>query len=53
MRAEPATVTVRIVALSGHRRPEDKARSREAGFDDRMTKPVGVEQLGRVLGAGA
>ncbi len=39
-----------LVALSGHAREEDRARSLAAGFDHHMTKPANVEMLRRLLG---
>ena len=38
-----------LVALSGYGRPEDKARSRDAGFDHHLTKPVSIEALEQVI----
>ena len=38
-----------LVALSGHAREEDRARSLEAGFDHHLTKPVNVDMLRRLL----
>ena len=53
LRERPETGATRLVALSGYGRPEDKARSTESGFDDHLTKPVGVAELRRALaGAG-
>lgn len=40
---------IKLIALSGYGRPEDKARSAEAGFDVHLTKPVDVRTLERVL----
>ena len=51
--SDPRPGATRLVALSGYGRPEDKARSTESGFDDHLTKPVGVAELRRALaGAG-
>ena len=50
LRDDPETTAIRLVALSGYGRPEDKTRSVEAGFDDHLTKPVGLEELRRALG---
>jgi two-component system, sensor histidine kinase len=36
---------VRLVAVSGYGRPEDRARALEAGFDEHMIKPVDYLQL--------
>ncbi|HET9108951.1 MAG TPA: response regulator [Steroidobacteraceae bacterium] len=43
---------VRLIALSGYGQPEDKLRSNAAGFDVHLVKPVDVEGLMKVLGAG-
>jgi signal transduction histidine kinase/ActR/RegA family two-component response regulator len=48
LRAELHTHVV-LVAMSGYGREEDRARSREAGFDDYLVKPVGTERIQRVL----
>ena len=39
----------RLVAISGYGQPEDRRRALAAGFDDHLTKPVGVDQLLRVI----
>jgi signal transduction histidine kinase/ActR/RegA family two-component response regulator len=39
----------RIVAITGYGQPSDRARSREAGFDDHVVKPVTLHNLRRVL----
>lgn len=36
---------VRLVALTGYGRSEDRRRTAEAGFDEHLTKPVGVEAI--------
>jgi DNA-binding response OmpR family regulator len=36
---------LRLVAFSGYGSPEDTARSREAGFDTHLVKPVDIDQL--------
>jgi signal transduction histidine kinase/ActR/RegA family two-component response regulator len=38
-----------IVAVSGYGQPEDRDRSRQAGFDDHLVKPVHQEMLTVVL----
>jgi PAS domain S-box-containing protein len=43
--------SVYIVALTGYDLAEYRRRSREAGFDDHLVKPVAPDVLGRVLGA--
>jgi PAS domain S-box-containing protein len=49
LRSAPACRNVRIVALSGLGQREDRRRSREAGFDDHLVKPVSPDELARVL----
>ena len=39
----------RLVALSGYGQPEDVQRSREAGFDAHLVKPVDFERVTEVL----
>jgi two-component system CheB/CheR fusion protein len=39
-----------LVALTGYGQDEDRRRSREAGFDHHLIKPVDLEALTRVLG---
>jgi PAS domain S-box-containing protein len=41
--------SIQLVALSGHARDEDRQRSKEAGFDMHLAKPVEVEELTRLL----
>ena len=38
-----------LIAISGYGRSEDKKRSREAGFDVHLVKPVETTELARVL----
>ena len=38
-----------LVAVTGYGTPADLARSREAGFDHHLTKPVDAGQLARIL----
>jgi signal transduction histidine kinase len=38
-----------LVALTGYGQPEDRARSRAAGFDEHLVKPVSMDDLERVL----
>jgi CheY-like chemotaxis protein len=49
LRANPATAGVRLLALTGYGQEEDRRRSREAGFDLHLLKPVEPDELGRVL----
>jgi signal transduction histidine kinase len=43
---------LRIVAVTGYGQPSDRMRSRVAGFDDHIVKPVRVDVLQRVLDEG-
>jgi CheY-like chemotaxis protein len=36
---------MRLIALTGYGQPSDRARSRQAGFDEHLVKPVRIEQL--------
>ena len=50
LREEPATRHVRLIALTGYGRTEDRTpAAREAGFDHHLTKPVGIADLKRAL----
>lgn len=49
VRQEAELEDVRLVALTGFGRDVDRERAREAGFDEHLTKPVGAEDLRRVL----
>lgn len=45
VRAQPWGAAVRLVAVSGWGRPQDRERLRDAGFDAMLVKPVAVETL--------
>jgi two-component system, chemotaxis family, CheB/CheR fusion protein len=49
MRALPGFEAVRLVALTGFGQPDDKKRSRSAGFDGHLVKPVEFALLQQVL----
>ncbi|HUF75944.1 MAG TPA: ATP-binding protein, partial [Longimicrobiales bacterium] len=49
MREEPWGRHVTLVALTGWGRPEDKKRTREAGFDHHVVKPPQPAELRRLL----
>ncbi|HEY2591547.1 MAG TPA: PAS domain S-box protein [Steroidobacteraceae bacterium] len=49
LRAMPESRGVRLVALTGYGQTEDHQRTREAGFDDHLVKPVDVPALERTL----
>jgi PAS domain S-box-containing protein len=52
IRADPAWSGVRIVALTGWGQERDRERTRGAGFDFHLTKPVDLAMLHAWLGAG-
>src|SRR5207249_1563474 len=49
LRKQPATEHVRLVALTGYGQAEDRRRSREAGFDHHLVKPVDPAALEGLL----
>ena len=53
LRRDPATASARLIAVTGYGREEDRRKSKEAGFDLHLTKPVDPGQLRRVLQRGA
>jgi CheY-like chemotaxis protein len=48
-REDPYLCCVRLVALTGWGAAEDRARTKEAGFDGHLTKPAGIEALENAL----
>jgi CheY-like chemotaxis protein len=40
LRRDPATAGARLIAVTGYGSEEDRRRSREAGFDLHLTKPI-------------
>jgi CheY-like chemotaxis protein len=49
LRQNPVTAEVLLIAVSGYGQDDDRARSREAGFNHHLTKPVEFSQLRRLL----
>ncbi len=49
LRKAPGTCRSRIVAVSGYGHDGDRARSRDAGCDDHLVKPVNLEALRRAI----
>jgi PAS domain S-box-containing protein len=49
VRASEAGRSVRLVALTGYGLPADQHRSREAGFDAHLVKPVDPQRLVRLI----
>jgi two-component system CheB/CheR fusion protein len=52
LRTLHAGARVHLIALSGYGRPQDLEASRDAGFDDHLTKPVDGERLIAVMTSG-
>jgi CheY-like chemotaxis protein len=48
-RKDPRLKRVRLVALTGYGRPEDREAVLAAGFDEHLIKPVSFTELTRVL----
>lgn len=49
LRANSATASSTLIALTGYGQDEDRRRSREAGFDHHLVKPVDPEVLSSLL----
>ncbi|MBA3231593.1 MAG: response regulator [Acidobacteria bacterium] len=49
LRSSPGTHRPVLVALTGYGQDSDRQRSREAGFDHHLVKPVDLEELERLL----
>jgi len=49
IRVEPAGTEIRLVAMTGYGRPEDRTRALAAGFDAHLVKPVDPRQLQDLL----
>jgi two-component system CheB/CheR fusion protein len=49
MRELPGLRDIRLVAVTGYGRSDDRIRARDAGFDDHLTKPVEFAVLERAL----
>jgi PAS domain S-box-containing protein len=51
IRAIPACENIRVVAITGYARKEDRARALENGFTDHVAKPIDVDRFSKLLGA--
>jgi CheY-like chemotaxis protein len=51
LRRNPATIHATLIALTGYGRPEDREKSKDAGFDRHLVKPVDVGELTEIIGA--
>ena len=45
LRADPATRSIKLIALTGYGLAEDQRRVFEAGFDLHLVKPVNIDRL--------
>ncbi len=50
-RGDPALCRMRLLAVSGHCRPEDHRRAEAAGFDGLIGKPVDLNRVHAAFGA--
>lgn len=50
LRTDPKTLAARIIAVSGYGQDADRLKSRAAGCDEHLVKPVNLRELERVLG---
>ena len=53
IRAATARPPTRLVALTGYGQPEDRRRTRDAGFDDHLVKPVDPARVAEALSGGS
>jgi signal transduction histidine kinase/ActR/RegA family two-component response regulator len=49
LRAEGCCADALIIAVTGYGQPEDRLRTKEAGFDHHLVKPVDLEDLNELL----
>ncbi len=47
--SDPRTAATRVVAVSGYGQARDRERSRDAGFDAHLTKPVDIARLKQLV----
>jgi CheY-like chemotaxis protein len=45
LRRDPKTASARLIAVTGYGQEEDRRRTREAGFDVHLVKPVDPVKL--------
>jgi signal transduction histidine kinase/CheY-like chemotaxis protein/HAMP domain-containing protein len=51
IRADPVLARGRLVALTGYAAPEDRERTRDAGFDEHLAKPPTLDELRAAVAA--
>src|SRR5438094_2177927 len=49
LRREPATAAAHLIAITGYGRDEDRQRSKQAGFELHLTKPVDPAEIQSIL----
>lgn len=49
LRLRPCTAQTLLIAVTGHGLASDRERSRAAGFDHHLVKPVSTEEIQRVI----
>jgi CheY-like chemotaxis protein len=49
LRGDPQHAAVRLIAVSGYGKEQDQQRSKEAGFDHHLVKPVNFDSLMALL----
>jgi CheY-like chemotaxis protein len=49
MRSDPDLTGMTLIALTGYGQEEDRRKSREAGFDRHLVKPVSIDDLRALL----
>ena len=49
LRADERLRSAVLVALTGHARPEDEQRARDAGFDRHVAKPLSLKKLEQLM----
>ncbi len=49
LRADPRSRDRYIVAVTGYSRPQDRARAKQAGFDDYFVKPIDLAKIRQIL----
>jgi len=52
IREQPDGASVRLIALTGYGQESDKSRTRAAGFDEHLVKPVELRNLHQALAGG-
>jgi CheY-like chemotaxis protein len=50
IRAKPLGQSVTLVAITGYGQEDDRQKSIDAGFDQHLVKPVGIDDIVKILG---